>query len=104
MYTIRVEFQSNEKDNLSLQKIHAGQSLLEVCLNHGIELPHECGGICSCSTCYVYIENGAGFLEPPSKREEHLLQKAGKNKTGSRLACQCLLLNGKGEIIFTIPF
>jgi 2Fe-2S ferredoxin len=81
-----------------LENIEAGQSLLEVCLNHGIDVQHKCGGVCSCTTCHVYIEKGEEFLEEKSRREKDFLNKVDKSQPNSRLSCQCLLMEGSGEI------
>jgi len=102
MYTIKINFE-NGKEAVLLKTIKAGQSLLEACLNNGIELGHECGGICSCTTCHLYILKGTDFLEQMSKREQNVLQKKNKGTEASRLGCQCLLVDGSGDVEIIIP-
>ena len=102
MYTIKILFEG-EKEPVVLKHVEAGESLLQICLAHGIELGHECGGICSCTTCCLYIEKGNDFLEPISRRENDVLGIKNKKSGKSRLGCQSLLLEGSGELEVTIP-
>ncbi|MEO6069353.1 MAG: 2Fe-2S iron-sulfur cluster-binding protein [Chitinophagaceae bacterium] len=102
MYLINVVFENNWKPDANI-KGKEGQSLLEVLLNNEIQLPHDCGGVCSCSTCHIYIKEGNQWLEKIVKREMDFLKKV-KNKTeNSRLACQCLLVPGGKKIGVIVP-
>src|ERR1700745_2066516 len=38
------------------------QSLLDVALNNDIRLDHACGGNCACTTCHVWVKEGADNL------------------------------------------
>ena len=102
MYTIKIFFEEG-KESVVLKQVEAGESLLEIFLAYGIELGHECGGICSCTTCCLYIEKGNDFLEPTSRRENDVLGMRNKRSGKSRLGCQSLLLEGSGELEVTIP-
>ena len=102
MYTIKIFFEEG-KEPVVLKHVEAGESLLQICLAHGIELGHECGGICSCTTCCLYIEKGREFLEPMSRRESDVLGLRNKRSGKSRLGCQSLLLEGSGELEIMIP-
>ena len=103
MYTIRFNFEQKGLSPVTLNNVEAGQSLLEIALNNDIELHHNCGGVCACSTCHLYVEKGADFLEELSDREEDFIDRAVSPKLSSRLGCQCILNNGKGEIEVTLP-
>jgi ferredoxin, 2Fe-2S len=48
-----------------------------------------CGGMCSCATCHVYIDE-AWMDKLPSKQgdEQELLRELGGYRPGSRLSCQ----------------
>jgi ferredoxin len=52
-----------------------------------------CGGVCACSTCHVYVEQGAELLSEPSEDEEDILDKAFDVRISSRLGCQARLEN-----------
>lgn len=103
MYTIIYEFEEDGCDPITVDHIAPHQSLLEVALNHHIAINHNCGGVCSCSTCHVYIEEGALYLEEPAAKEKHFIERAANPKVNSRLSCQCLLQAGSGCIKLRIP-
>jgi ferredoxin, 2Fe-2S len=102
MYSIKIKF-GDDQDPVELQCIQPGQTLLEVCLHHQIKIPHECGGICFCRTCHIYVEKGNDFLERASKRESDFITHIPNRQKNSRLACQCLLLAGKGQLEISLP-
>lgn len=103
MYNVTVSFAGKKPSPLRLKRIAVGQILLEVFLNNDVDIRHDCGGVCHCTTCHVYVESGQDFLEPATKRETDFLKKVAHRKPESRLACQCLLLEGKGEITVRLP-
>jgi ferredoxin, 2Fe-2S len=98
MYTLTFAYAGAENPIVRLTEIEAGQSLLEVAIDHGIPLRHECGGICSCATCHIYLMTGGDYVEFKSRREVHQLQRNEWATIYSRLACQCVLLQGQGEL------
>ena len=65
-------------------------SLLEIALGHEIGLDHACGGVCSCSTCHVIVEEGFDSCNPATEAEEDQLDMAYDLTDKSRLACQCV--------------
>lgn len=103
MYTIRFNFEQKELTPITIRNVDAGQSLLEIALNNDIELHHNCGGVCACSTCHLYVEKGADFIEELSDREEDFIDRAVSPKLSSRLGCQCVLNDGNGDIEITLP-
>lgn len=80
-----------------------GDTILEVALKNNIELHHNCGGVCACSTCHIYLESGEEFVEEISDKEEDFVDRARNPKLSSRLSCQCLLNEGQGDLEVTIP-
>lgn len=103
MYTIRINFEEKGLEPVSLHEVVADQSLLEVCLDNGINLHHNCGAVCACSTCHLYVNEGEAFLEALSDREEDFIDRAVNPRINSRLGCQCILQAGSGEITITLP-
>ena len=47
-----------------------------------------CGGVCACSTCHVYVEEGKELLSGAEEDEEDILDKAFDVRMNSRLGCQ----------------
>ena len=103
MYTIQFKFEQAGLEPVILKEIKPGQSLLEVALSNDVELHHNCGGVCACSTCHLYVDKGQEFLEELSDKEEDFIDRAVNPRLNSRLGCQCLLLQGSGQIELTIP-
>ncbi len=103
MYNITFKFEQKGLEPVTLKNIEADQSLLEVALKNDIELHHNCGGVCACSTCHLYIEKGGDLVEELNDREEDFIDRAVNPRLNSRLGCQCLLLEKGGEIVVTLP-
>ncbi|HEY0057748.1 MAG TPA: 2Fe-2S iron-sulfur cluster-binding protein [Flavisolibacter sp.] len=103
MYTIKFNFEQPGLAPITLTGIEEGQSLLEVALKNDIELHHNCGGVCACSTCHLYVLSGDSSLEELSDKEEDFIDRAVNPRINSRLGCQCLLLDGDGEIEVRLP-
>lgn len=103
MYTIKIKFEQKGIIPVTLNNIGDDQSLLEICLNNGIELHHNCGAVCACSTCHLYVDNGMNHLEELSDKEEDFIDRAVNPRINSRLGCQCVLQPGTGELEITLP-
>lgn len=103
MYNIKFNFEEKGRESVTVNDIKPGLSVLEVALLNEINLHHNCGGVCACSTCHVYINSGDASLEEISDREEDFIDRARSPKINSRLGCQCILLEGNGTIEVTIP-
>ncbi|MBS1627409.1 MAG: 2Fe-2S iron-sulfur cluster binding domain-containing protein [Bacteroidetes bacterium] len=103
MYNITVKFEQKGIEPVSLTNIKPGDSILEVLLDNNIELHHNCGAVCACSTCHLYVEEGMDYLEELSDKEEDFIDRAINPKLNSRLGCQCVLQEGNGNITVTLP-
>jgi ferredoxin, 2Fe-2S len=98
MYTIHYTFEEKDKAPVTIENVEPGMSLLEVALLNKIDVHHNCGGVCACSTCHVYVNEGAEFVEEISDKEEDFVDRARSPKLSSRLSCQCVLLKGEGNV------
>ena len=103
MYTVKFNFEEKGQEPITLDNVAPGQSLLELALTNDIELHHNCGGVCACTTCHLYVEKGMEFIDELSDREEDFIDRAVNPKLNSRLGCQSLLLDGNGLIEVTLP-
>lgn len=83
---------------------HIGQdgSLLDIATEAGVEINHSCGGVCACSTCHVYVQEGLDTCSTATEDEEDELDKAPGVTTESRLSCQCVP-NGSKDLLVLIP-
>lgn len=104
MYSITFKFEEKGLAPITLENIAADQSILEVALNNDINLHHNCGGVCACSTCHLYLEKGEDFVDEITDKEEDFIDRAVNPRLNSRLGCQCVLHTGNsGELIVTLP-
>ncbi len=78
-------------------------SILELTEEYDVHLNHNCGGVCACSTCHIYVEKGEEFLEEISDKEEDFIDRANNPRIESRLGCQCVILDEDATITVTIP-
>lgn len=74
-------------------------SVLDIALAHGIDLPHNCGGNCACTTCHVIVREGAENLSPMEEDEEDRLDLAPGLTPSSRLGCQAVV---RGDVTVEI--
>ena len=77
-----------------------GASILDAALDADVEIDHNCGGNCACSTCHVIIEEGYDTLNPVTEDEQDMLDEAVGLTEKSRLACQCLLTQ---NVVVRVP-
>ena len=103
MYTIKFKFDQKGLEPVTIENVAPDQSILEVALENDIHLHHNCGMVCACSTCHIYLDKGEEFVAKISDKEENFIDRARNPKLNSRLGCQCILAHSKGEIEVTIP-
>jgi len=88
---------------IQIENVTVDQSILDIAEDNEIHLNHNCGGVCACSTCHIYIHQGEKYLEEISDKEEDFIDRAIKPKLNSRLACQCIVLSDDAVIKVEIP-
>lgn len=103
MAKIYFTFDDKEIQPKVVENVESGLSILEVTEDHDIHLNHNCGGVCACSTCHIYVNKGDDALEEISDKEEDFIDRAISPRLESRLACQCIILDDDAEIHVTIP-
>jgi 2Fe-2S ferredoxin len=103
MYKLKINFEQKGVAPVILENLEPDQTLLEICLKNDIELHHNCGGVCACTTCHLYIDKGMDSIDEITDKEEDFIDRAVNPRLNSRLGCQSLLLAGDGEIEITLP-
>lgn len=101
MGKITFKFEDKNKQPVT-HDIDEGESVLDIALDNDINLNHNCGGVCACSTCHVYIEEGMDILAEITDKEEDFIDRARNPQLNSRLGCQSVL-EEDGDIVVTIP-
>lgn len=103
MYNITFNFEQKGLEKITLAGVESDQSLLEIALKNDIDLHHNCGAVCACSTCHLYVNKGEEYMEEMTDKEEDFVDRAVNPRLNSRLGCQCVLHPGEGEIEVTLP-
>jgi 2Fe-2S ferredoxin len=80
-----------DPDKEVVVEVGEGDTLLDAALDNDLHLNHNCGAVCACSTCHVYIDKGMNDLPEISDKEEDFIDRAENPKINSRLACQCIV-------------
>jgi 2Fe-2S ferredoxin len=91
------------KKNRLLKEDHTvevkdGTTILEAANSKGLPMGSNCGGVCGCSTCHVYVVEGLDSLEEPSDKELDRLDLGFDVKMNSRLGCQAEV-NGEDLVV-----
>ena len=103
MYKVKFKFEQKGLEPIILENVEPGQSLLEIALGNDIDLHHNCGGVCACTTCHLYIDQGMEYVDEITDKEEDFIDRAVNPRLNSRLGCQSLLNDGEGMIEVTLP-
>jgi ferredoxin, 2Fe-2S len=82
-----------------------GASVMEAAIDNEIpEVESECGGVCTCAACHVYVD--PAWLDrfgPMSKAETGLLSLQGERRPNSRLSCQLKITEAvEGLVVRTL--
>lgn len=88
-------------DQMLEVEVPIGSSILAAAKKADAPEGDACGGVCACSTCHVYVTDGAGLLSEAEEEEEDILDKAFDVRMESRLGCQAKIL-GDGTITVRI--
>ena len=82
-------------------EVPAGTSILDAAEAAGVDLPHNCGGVCACTTCHVWVEQGFDSLSEIEDREDDKLSEAAGLAINSRLGCQAEV--GGADVVVRLP-
>src|ERR1700724_2241566 len=86
--------------------VPVGTTVMAAALKNGIDgIVAECGGVCMCSTCHVFVdENFFGRLPPAQDTEEAVLEIAAEERRPtSRLSCQIKVTDDLEGLIVRLP-
>ena len=75
-------------------------SVLDIALTHGVQIECACGGVGSCGTCHVLVDEGASSLSEADDDELDMVEQVPGNTLNSRLACKAVVI---GDVTVTIP-
>ena len=89
-------------DSLPYEGHGEPMSLLDVAMNFDVALDHACGGVCACTTCHLWIKEGANGLSEPEDKELDRMETAADVQLNSRLGCQAII-EEPGNYVVEIP-
>ena len=82
-----------------------GLSLMRAAIdNHVPGIDADCGGLCACATCHVYVD--PAWQERTGTRtlmEQDMLNFAAATQANSRLACQIPISDALDGLVVTMP-
>ncbi|KAF0809970.1 ferredoxin [Alcanivorax sp. S71-1-4] len=84
----------------------SGQNLMQIAQANLIPgILGDCGGVCSCATCHVYVdETWQGALPPMSETEAFLVEGVPDQQPGrSRLSCQLTVTDVLDGMVVHLP-
>lgn len=82
-------------------EVDPGTTILEAALENDIDLEHNCGGVCACTTCHVIVRQGEEHLSEMEDAEDDRLSMAEGLTMHSRLGCQAVVEDG--DVTVEIP-
>jgi len=103
MATVNFTFEDKSISPKTVENVETDMSILEVTEENGIHLNHNCGEVCACSTCHIYVNAGEDYLEEISDKEEDFIDRAINPRIESRLGCQAVILDEDAVIDVEIP-
>ena len=85
--------------------VPVGVSVMQGAVNHMIPgIEGDCGGLCACGTCHVYLsERWSANCEPPDELEEGILEFAFGVDERSRLSCQIEMSEALEGLVVRLP-
>lgn len=86
--------------------VPVGDTVMSAALKNGIDgIVAECGGVCMCSTCHVFVdEQFYDRLPPASDTEEAVLEiSAEERRPTSRLSCQIKVTEDLEGLVVRMP-
>ena len=86
--------------------VPAGTTVMAAALKNGIDgIVAECGGVCMCSTCHVFVdESFLSKIPPADDTEEAVLEIAAiERQPNSRLSCQIKVTDDLDGLVVVMP-
>ncbi|VAW73677.1 Ferredoxin, 2Fe-2S [hydrothermal vent metagenome] len=78
-----------------------GETICDAALRHDIDIEHACEKSCACTTCHIYIREGAASLNENTEDEDDMLDKAWGLDPDSRLSCQTVV--AETDLVVELP-
>lgn len=89
----------------TIVKAAPGDSLMKTAISNDIKgIDADCGGLCACGTCHIYVESSwLDRLVAPSAMERDMVSFTTEPRETSRLACQIVLDASHDGLVVHLP-
>ena len=77
-------------------------SILDISEGIKAGLDHACGGVCACTTCHLWVQEGDKGISEPEDKELDRMETAADVQLSSRLGCQAVI-ERPGTYVVEIP-
>ena len=86
-------------------EVAAGTSLMLAAVDNQVRgIDGDCGGVCACATCHVFVEPAwAERVGPRTTQEDEMLNFAAELRDNSRLACQIPVTEALDGLVVRLP-
>jgi 2Fe-2S ferredoxin len=86
-------------------EVPVGTSVMRGAVDNGIAgIDGDCGGVCACGTCHVYVpQDWFERLPTAQSREQDMLGFAAEVQANSRLACQIEMTAALDGLVVQLP-
>lgn len=88
-----------------LVDIPVGTSIMEAARDNGVPgIDADCGGVCACATCHVFVTDAwRELVGPPSEDEAEMVECATDPRENSRLSCQIMVTEEMDGLVLELP-
>jgi len=85
--------------------VAVGMSVMQGAKENGVEgIEADCGGVCACATCHVYVDpNWMAVVGKPGGDEIEMLDCATDPRENSRLSCQIAVTQELDGLVVNLP-
>ncbi len=98
----KITFITKENEKITVEGTSG--NVMQLAVNNGIEgIDGDCGGVCSCATCHVFVaENDMDKVGQPEEIEADMLELEDNVSDYSRLCCQIQVTEALDGIELTV--
>lgn len=98
----KITFITQDNDNIVLEG--KSGSVMALAVENGVSgIDGDCGGVCSCATCHVWVSpNQIGLVGEASEIEKDMLELDENANAQSRLCCQIEISDELDGLILTV--
>lgn len=98
----KIIFNTTDEQSLTLEA--ESGSLMQLAVDNGVAgIDGDCGGVCSCATCHVFVnEEQMALVGEAGEIEADMLELADNLAPNSRLCCQIAVSDEIDGLIVTV--